>query len=118
MTPRTPQCEVFWALLSSSEHSGVPEDSKPLTFPSVGLHPHTWAKWGCDTLAASAIDIGVFYMCAVACLVGATELVILRTCPRSRDEIGFGPIFLNHRLSFNKAQAISVLTKRNRHAFS
>jgi len=46
--PRTPQCEVFFLLLSSSEHSGVPEDSQPLTFPSVGLHPHTWPKWGCD----------------------------------------------------------------------
>jgi len=39
MTPRTPQCKVFWALPSSSEHSGVPEDSQPPTFPSVGLHP-------------------------------------------------------------------------------
>ncbi len=48
MTPKTPQCKVFWALLSSSEHSGVSEDSKPSTFPSVGLHPHTWPKWGCD----------------------------------------------------------------------
>jgi len=48
MTPKTPQCKVFWALLLSSEHSGVPEGSKPLTFPSVGLHPHTWPKWGCD----------------------------------------------------------------------
>jgi len=48
MTLRTPQCEVFCPLLSSSEHSGVPEDSQPLTFPSVGLHPHTWPKWGCD----------------------------------------------------------------------
>jgi len=48
MTPRTPQCEVFFPLLSSSKHSGVPEDSKPPTFPSVGLHPHTWPKWGCD----------------------------------------------------------------------
>jgi hypothetical protein len=48
MTPRTPQCEVFCPLLSSSEHSGVPEDSQPPTFPSVGLHPHTWPKWGCD----------------------------------------------------------------------
>ncbi len=28
MTLRTPQCEVFWALLSSSKHSRVPEDSK------------------------------------------------------------------------------------------
>jgi hypothetical protein len=44
MTPRTRQCEVFWALLSSSEHSGVPEDSKSSLFPSVGLHPHTWPK--------------------------------------------------------------------------
>jgi hypothetical protein len=34
MTPRTPQCEVFFPLLSSSEHSGVPEDSQPSTFPS------------------------------------------------------------------------------------
>jgi len=49
MTPRTPQCEVFWALLPSSKHSGVPRDSKPPTFPSVGLHPHTWSKWGCHT---------------------------------------------------------------------
>ncbi len=43
------------------------------------------------TLAASGIDIGVFCMCTVAFLVGATELVILTTCPRSRDEIGSGP---------------------------
>ncbi len=58
------------------------------------------------------------YMCTVACFVGATELVILRTCPRSRTEIGSGPVFLDSKLSFNKAQAISVLTKRNRHAFN
>ncbi len=51
MTPRTPQCEVFCPLLSSSEHSGVSEDSQPPTFPSVGLHPHTWPKWGCDRKA-------------------------------------------------------------------
>ncbi len=43
------------------------------------------------TLTASAIDIGVFCMCIVAFLVGATELVILTTCPRSKDEIGSGP---------------------------
>jgi len=39
MTPRTPQCEVFWALLSNSEHSGVPGDSKSSLFPSVGFTP-------------------------------------------------------------------------------
>jgi hypothetical protein len=43
------QCEVFWTLLSSSKHLGVPEDSKSPTFPSVGLHPYTWPKWGCNT---------------------------------------------------------------------
>jgi hypothetical protein len=48
MTSRTPQCEVFCPFLSRSEHSGVSEDSQPPTFPSVGLHPHTWPKWGCD----------------------------------------------------------------------
>ncbi len=56
MTPRTPQCEVFWALLSSSKHSGVPEDSKSPTFPSVGLHPHTWPKWGCDKRSHSMLN--------------------------------------------------------------
>jgi len=39
MTPRTSHCEVFWALLSSSKHLGVPEDSKSSLFPSVGLNP-------------------------------------------------------------------------------
>jgi hypothetical protein len=42
------QCEVFLALLLNCKHSKVPEDSKSPTFPSVGLHPHTWPKWGCD----------------------------------------------------------------------
>jgi len=36
MTPRTPQCRVFWAFLLSSKHSGVPEDSKSLTL-GVGI---------------------------------------------------------------------------------
>jgi hypothetical protein len=49
MTLKTPQCKVFWALLSSSKHSRVPKDSKSPTFPSVGLHPPIWPKWGCDT---------------------------------------------------------------------
>jgi len=61
MTLRTPQWEVFWALLLSSEHSGVPEDSQPPTFPSVGLHPHTWPKWGCDTLLANLFSLCAFY---------------------------------------------------------
>ncbi len=39
MTPRTPQCEVFWALLSNSKHSGVPEDSKSPTLGVLGFTP-------------------------------------------------------------------------------
>jgi hypothetical protein len=39
MTPRTPQCKVFWALLSSSKHSGVPEDSKSPTLRVLGFTP-------------------------------------------------------------------------------
>jgi hypothetical protein len=39
MTPRTPQCEVFCPLLSSSEHSGVPEDSKSPLFQVLGFTP-------------------------------------------------------------------------------
>jgi hypothetical protein len=39
MTPRTPQCEVFFPLLSSSEHSGVPKDSKSPLFQVLGFTP-------------------------------------------------------------------------------
>jgi hypothetical protein len=39
MTPRTPQCEVFWALLSNPKHSGVPEDSKSPTLGVLGFTP-------------------------------------------------------------------------------
>jgi hypothetical protein len=39
MTPITPQCEVFWALLLSSEHSEVPEDFKSPTLEVLGFTP-------------------------------------------------------------------------------
>jgi hypothetical protein len=39
MTPRTPQCEVFWALLLNPKHSGVPEDSKSPTLGVLGFTP-------------------------------------------------------------------------------
>jgi hypothetical protein len=39
MTPRAHQCEVFWALLSNSKHSGVPEDSKSPTLEVLGFTP-------------------------------------------------------------------------------
>jgi len=39
MTLRTLKCEVFWALLSSSNHSGVPEGSKTPTLEVLGFTP-------------------------------------------------------------------------------
>jgi len=39
MTPRTSQCEVFWALLSNPKHSGVPEDSKSPTLGVLAFTP-------------------------------------------------------------------------------
>jgi hypothetical protein len=42
-TPRTPQCEVFWALLSSSEHPG---GLQLLTFSKCWASPPHLAKVG------------------------------------------------------------------------
>jgi len=39
MTPRTPQGKVFCPLLSSSKHSGVPEDSNSQLFQVLGFTP-------------------------------------------------------------------------------
>jgi hypothetical protein len=39
MTTRTPQCEVFWALLSNPKHLGVPEDFKSPTLGVLGFTP-------------------------------------------------------------------------------
>jgi hypothetical protein len=49
MTPRTPQCKVFWALLANSKDSGVSEDSKSLTLQMLGF-THTLGQSGVATL--------------------------------------------------------------------
>jgi hypothetical protein len=51
MTPRTPQCEVFQALLSNSKHSGIPKDSKSPTLEVLGFTP-TLGQSGVATLLA------------------------------------------------------------------
>jgi hypothetical protein len=43
--PKTPKCEVFWALLSSYENS---KDSKSPTLEVLGFTPTLGQKWGCD----------------------------------------------------------------------
>jgi hypothetical protein len=59
MTPRTAQCEVFWALLLSSEHSGVPEDSKSPTLEVLGFTP-TLGQNGVVTMATCRIFLRTF----------------------------------------------------------
>jgi hypothetical protein len=49
MTPKTPQGEVFWALLSNLKHSGVPEDSKSPTLEVLGFTPPTLGQSGVAT---------------------------------------------------------------------
>jgi hypothetical protein len=48
MSPRTPQCKVFWALLSSFKHSRVPEDSKSPTL-GVGVSSSHFTQSGVAT---------------------------------------------------------------------
>jgi hypothetical protein len=92
MTLRTPWCEVFWALLSSSEHSGVPEDSKSSLFskcwaspphlakvglrqkPSSGFHPVTWKR---------VTSLGKLCWCKCSWLLHRrwTLLFLDKTCP-------------------------------------
>ncbi len=50
MTSRTPQCKVFWALLSNFKHSRVPEDSKSPTLEVLGFTP-TLGQSGIATLS-------------------------------------------------------------------
>ncbi len=79
MTPRTLQCEVFCPLLSSSKHSGVPEDSQPPTFPSVELHPHTWPKWGCDIMFRK----GGWKMCSWRnVMMGRLRAMVVQNAPQ------------------------------------
>ncbi len=56
MTPRTPQCEVFWPLLSNSKHSGVPEDSKSPTL-GVGVSPSHFTQSRVATINKGQITL-------------------------------------------------------------
>jgi hypothetical protein len=60
MTPITPQCEVFWALLSSSKHLGVPEDSKSPTLQVLGFTP-ALGQSGVATLWLSKLQESQFW---------------------------------------------------------
>jgi hypothetical protein len=76
MTPRTPQCEVFWALMSNSKHSGVPKDSKSPTLGVLGFTP-TLGQSGVATLGILPRGGGC-------------------TCPVARERIQRGREFSPH----------------------
>jgi hypothetical protein len=63
MTPRKLQCEVFWALLLSFKHSGVPEDSKSPTLEVLGFTP-TLGQSGVATryVIPNWINEGTFWL--------------------------------------------------------
>jgi hypothetical protein len=61
MTPRTPQSEVFWPLLSRIKHSGVSEDSKSPNFGSVSFIL-TLGQSGVATLSPHGCSTGRLVM--------------------------------------------------------
>ncbi len=67
MTPRTPQCEVFWALLSNPKHSGVLKDSKSPTLGVLGFTP---------TLGQSGVaTLGYCYNCYIAIIITIVTII-------------------------------------------
>jgi hypothetical protein len=99
MTARTPQCKVFWSLLSNSKHSGVPEDSKSPTL-GVWVSSSHLAKVGlrqcsckCNyyfgslkrhvshgpTLQVLGLGLGFFILPFIVCHMAAQQLLDLVT---------------------------------------
>ncbi len=65
-TPRTPQCEVFCPLLSSSKHSGVPEDSNSQLFQVLGFTP-TFGQSGVATQIPFPTCFLIGYLKPIVC---------------------------------------------------
>ncbi len=81
MTLRTFQCEVFWVLLSSSEHSGVPEDSKSSLFSKCWASPPHLPKVGLrqDLTFMSLNSFKCSIICVIALWCGVQMLLLLLT---------------------------------------
>ncbi len=85
MTPRTPQCKVFWALLSSFKHSGVPKDSKSPTLEVLGFTP-TLGQSGVATKMSTSKCIvfwGCFFELVIKNNIDVISIVKLATPPFS-----------------------------------
>ncbi len=82
MTPRTHQCELFWALLSNPKHSGVPEDSKSPTLGVLGFTP-TLGQSGVATLNISSIFLEIMALHMVAYYMPQVAQVNEELVPKS-----------------------------------
>jgi hypothetical protein len=69
MTPRTPQCNVFWALLLNSKHSGVLEDSKSPTLEVLGFTPTLGQSGVATQMTSCEVDWTTMYLAFIVLVV-------------------------------------------------
>ncbi len=86
MTPREPQCEVFWALLSSSKHSGVPKDSKSPTLEVLGF-TSTLGQSGVATHGGTITSFNVYHKATKWFLHHMNGLVLFKRYTWSLDTL-------------------------------
>jgi len=93
MTPRTPQCKVFWALLSNSKHSGLPEDSNSsLFFQVLGFTPTLGQSRVATILALKVFQLCTNHLVWVLCmLVWMSEACQLFLVPSRSSSTPFYP---------------------------
>jgi len=72
MTPRTPQCEVFWALLLNFKHLGVRRTPNPHFFQVLGFTP-TLGQSRVATLPKTNYEL----LCDVEMFLGITSVMPL-----------------------------------------
>ncbi len=91
MTLRTPQCEVFWPVMSNSKHSGVPEDSKSPTL-GVGVSSSHFtqnrvatAQAHCHANHSTILSITLFHF--------VPHVLILSKCQRVPNLVSISWIF-------------------------
>jgi hypothetical protein len=86
MTSRILQCEVFWALLSNSKHSGVPKDSKSPTLEVLGFTP-TLGQSGVATFNLMYNSHHVCVMMSYKAIIFEFLYKVLDSCGSSHSTI-------------------------------
>jgi len=93
MTLRAPQCKVFWAFLSNSKRSGVPEDSKSPTLRVLGFTP-TLGQSGVATHVLESSLPGLNHMLRImytrlSSILGTSHLSLIVTMSCLGNYSGF-----------------------------